>query len=61
MAYEIEDHIKRLDREIMYLLNKLRSHPPPNLKVPANKTNGTTKDSRAKVCFFSSCGVEMPS
>ena len=39
MSHEIEDQIKKLDREIMYLLKKLRSHQPP---APKLKTNSTT-------------------
>ena len=42
LSYELEEETKKLDREIMYLLNKLRSHPPPKLKTPTNKTNATT-------------------
>ncbi len=51
LAYEIEEQNKRLDREIMYLLKKLRSHPPPKIKVPTNKTNDTTIN-ETKVCFY---------
>lgn len=42
LSYEIEEQMKQLEKEIMYLLNKLCSHPPPNLKVLTNKTNATT-------------------
>ncbi len=49
MSYEIEEHTKRLDREIMYLLKKLRSHPPPNMKPPStNKTNNATSGNTTK-------------
>ena len=35
-----------MDRELLYLLNKLRSHPPPKLKRPMSKntTNNTTSN-----------------
>ena len=42
LCYDIEEHAKHLDREVMYLLNKLRSHPPPRPKTKANATNTTT-------------------
>ena len=35
----------------MYLLNKLRSHPPPKVKVPTNKTNDTAGN-ETKVCLI---------
>ena len=43
LSSEIEEQTKRLDREILYLLNKLRSHPPPRAKnATANATNSST-------------------
>ena len=40
LSYDLKDHLQRLEREIMYLLNKLRTHPPPKLKRPLfNATN----------------------
>ena len=41
LSNEIEEQTKRLDREILYLLNKLRSRPPPKLKNATNATNAT--------------------
>ena len=42
---ELEDKRRKLDRELLYLLNKLRSHlpPKPKQKTPGNTTNGTTR------------------
>ena len=48
LVHEVEDQNKRLDREVMYLLNKIRSHPPPSYKS-ANKTNATDNNG-TKVC-----------
>lgn len=49
LSHEIEDQTKRLDREIMYLLKKLRSHSPsPYSKTPINNTN-STKSNTTKV------------
>ena len=44
---ELDDKRRKLDRELLYLLNKLRSHPPPKLKKPMSKstTNNTTSNS----------------
>ena len=43
LSSEIEEQTKRLDREILYLLNKLRSHRPPKAKnATANATNSST-------------------
>ena len=43
LSSDIEEQTKRLDREILYLLNKLRSHPPPRAKnATANATNSST-------------------
>ena len=40
LSYDLKDRLQRLEREIMYLLNKLRSHPPPKVKKPVfNATN----------------------
>ena len=43
---ELDDKRRKLDRELLYLLNKLRSHPPPKLKKPMSKnaTNNTTSN-----------------
>jgi len=41
LSYEIKEYSQRLDREILYLLNKLRSHPPPKFKGPPNATNAS--------------------
>ena len=43
---ELDDKRRKLDRELLYLLNKLRSHPPPKLKKPVSKntTNNTTSN-----------------
>ena len=43
---ELDDKRRKLDRELLYLLNKLRSHPP-KLKKPVSKntTNNTTSNS----------------
>ena len=45
---ELDDKRRKLDRELLYLLNKLRSHPPPKLKKPMSKnttSNSTTTTS----------------
>ena len=44
---ELDDKRRKLDRELLYLLNKLRSHPPPKLKkpLPKNTTTNTTTTS----------------
>ena len=44
---ELDDKRRKLDRELLYLLNKLRSHPPPKLKKPMSKntTNNTASNS----------------
>ncbi len=43
LSSEIEEQTKRVDREILYLLNKLRSRPPPKAKnATANATNSST-------------------
>ena len=39
---ELEDVRRKLDRELLYLLNKLRSHAPKLKKPPRNATNTTT-------------------
>ena len=44
LSHEIGEQIKRLDREVLYLLNKLRSRPPPKLK---NTTNATKEEPAA--------------
>lgn len=41
LSSEIEEQTKKLDREVKYLLNKLKTHPPPKPKTPLNTTNGT--------------------
>ena len=43
---ELDDKRRKLDRELLYLLNKLRSRPPPKLKKPMSKntTNSTTSN-----------------
>ncbi len=41
LAHEVEEQNKKLDREVMYLVNKIRAHPPPSFKTPSNKTNAT--------------------
>ena len=47
MSNEIEEQTKRLDREILYLLNKLRNHPPPRPKnATANATNNTANTTK---------------
>ncbi len=45
LSYDIEEHAKKLEREVMYLLNKLRSHPPPKPKTTptGNNASNTTK------------------
>jgi len=48
LVHEVEDQNKRLDREVMYLINKIRSHPPPTYKS-TNKTNATDNNG-TKVC-----------
>lgn len=51
-SHEIEEQTKRLDREILYLLNKLRNHPPPRPKnATSNATNSssTTNTTNSKV------------
>ena len=43
---ELDDKRRKLDRELLYLLNKLRSRPPPKLKkpLPKNTTTNTTSN-----------------
>ena len=53
LAHEVEEHNKHLDREVMYLINKIRSHPPPSFKTPTNKTNATDTNN-TKVCLRAS-------
>ena len=44
---ELDDKRRKLDRELLYLLNKLRSRPLPKLKkpFPKNTTTNTTTTS----------------
>ena len=43
LSSDIEEQTKRMEREILYLLNKLRSHRPPTAKnTTANATNTST-------------------
>ena len=44
LSHEIEEQTKRLDREILYLLNKLRTHPPPRPKNSTSANNSTTSN-----------------
>lgn len=41
LSSDLEDHRKRLEREMMYLINKLRTHPPPKPKNSSNATNSS--------------------
>ena len=43
LSSDIEEQTKRMEREILYLLNKLRSHRPPKANnATANTTNTST-------------------
>ena len=53
LSYEIEEHTKRLDREVMYLLNKIRSHAPPKVKTPPNATNASNTTEQELVRYAS--------
>ncbi len=48
LSYDLQERTKRLDREVMYLLNKLRTHPPPKPKIIPTKDN-STKSTTVKV------------
>ena len=48
LSYEIEEQTKRLDREILYLLNKLRTHPPPRPKNTTSTSNSSTTSNTTK-------------
>ena len=51
LSYDLEEHAKHLDREMLYLLNKLRTHPPPKPKVPSNTTTNTSnRTAQVKEC-----------
>ncbi len=50
LSYEIQERTKRLDREVMYLLNKLRTHPPPKPKVMPTKDNSTKPTTTVSAC-----------
>ena len=41
LSYQFEEQQRKLDREMMYLINKLKMHPPPKPKTPP-PSNGTT-------------------
>ncbi|KAL5499634.1 hypothetical protein EMCRGX_G011086 [Ephydatia muelleri] len=41
LSSDLEDYRKRLEREVMYLINKLKTHPPPKPKSGANATNSS--------------------
>ena len=49
MSYQFEEQQKKLDREIMYLLNKVKTHPPPKPKAAMNNTNTTSNTTDSKV------------
>ena len=49
LASDIEEQTKKVDREILYLLNKLRSHRPPKAKnATTNATNTSTTANQNK-------------
>lgn len=54
MSYQFEEQQKKLDREIMYLLNKIKTHPPPKPKATVNSTNTTSNTTDSKVVSSSS-------
>ena len=41
LSYQFEEQQRKLDREMMYLINKLKTHPPPKPKTPVNTSNTT--------------------
>lgn len=41
LSHQFEDQQRKLDREMMYLINKIKMQPPPKPKTP-NSTNTTT-------------------
>ncbi len=60
MSHEIEEQTRKLDREVMYLLNKLRTHPPPKPKTPFNATkNGTSNGTNPTLSEVSAQAPEM--
>ena len=42
LSYDLKDHLQRLEQEIMYLLSKLCTDPPPKLKKPLTNISNTT-------------------
>ena len=48
LCTEIEEKAKKVDREVLYLLNKLRSYPKPKPKSKNRADNTTTANGSAK-------------
>lgn len=50
LSYQFEEQQRKLDREMMYLMNKVKSRPPPKPKPPnaTNATNASTDGAPSK-------------
>lgn len=48
MSYQFEEQQRKLDREMMYLINKMKTYRPPKPKAPLNTTNASTEDAPSK-------------
>ena len=48
LCSEIEEKSKKVDREVLYLLNKLRSYPKPKPKAKKQANNTTNATDSAK-------------
>jgi hypoxia up-regulated 1 len=49
LSYQFEEQQRKLDREMMYLINKLKTHPPPKPKTPVNTTKAPLEEEEAGV------------
>ena len=61
LSYQFEEQQRKLDREMMYLINKLKTHPPPKPKTPVNTTKAPLEEVRIHDIVHIHMYVHVPS